>query len=429
MNILRVAVTAMTFSLFAAATARAQTPLTLAETVARALETSQRLAEARAREQGAQASVRLRRTADDPVVVLSGGYTRTNHVDEFAVFQPGVGASVIYPDVPDNYFTRVSFQWPIYTAGRTGALERAADAEARAAGAEVEIARADLKLEAARAYWALATAAESVRVLDQALARAEAHLRDVRARFDQGLIPPNEVSSAEAQRSRQQLQLIEAQNIRSSVLEDLRRLTGLTTDIAVADQLQPGPGETPPDEARRPELIALRERVNAAQEREDAVEAARKPSVALTGMADYARPNPRIFPRADVWNHSWELAVTGSWTLWDSGRNAAEAVEAAAATTALRARLADVDLSIRAEVRQRQLDLASARAALTTAADATRSAAEARRVVGERFAVGVATSTDVLDAQLALLQAELDQTRAFANVRLAEARLDRALGR
>jgi outer membrane protein TolC len=35
----------------------------------------------------------------------------------------------------------------------------------------------------------------------------------------------------------------------------------------------------------------------------------------------------------------------------------------------------------------------------------------------------------VLDAQVALLQAELDRTRALANVRLAEARLSRALGR
>ena len=58
-----------------------------------------------------------------------------------------------------------------------------------------------------------------------------------------------------------------------------------------------------------------------------------------------------------------------------------------------------------------------------------RSAAEARRVLAERFGAGVATNTDVLDAQVALLQAELDRTRALANAQLAAARLDRALGR
>jgi outer membrane protein TolC len=41
----------------------------------------------------------------------------------------------------------------------------------------------------------------------------------------------------------------------------------------------------------------------------------------------------------------------------------------------------------------------------------------------------VATSTELLDAQVALLQAELDRTRSLATLRLAEARLDRAMGR
>ena len=60
---------------------------------------------------------------------------------------------------------------------------------------------------------------------------------------------------------------------------------------------------------------------------------------------------------------------------------------------------------------------------------AVRAAVEASRVVDERFAAGVATSTDRLDAQVALLQADLDRTLAIANARLAEARLARALGR
>ena len=81
------------------------------------------------------------------------------------------------------------------------------------------------------------------------------------------------------------------------------------------------------------------------------------------------------------------------------------------------------------EVRQRTLDLSSARAQIEAAQEGVRAATEARRVVEERFAAGVATSTELLDAQVALLQAELDRTRSVANARLAFARLDRALGR
>jgi outer membrane protein len=84
---------------------------------------------------------------------------------------------------------------------------------------------------------------------------------------------------------------------------------------------------------------------------------------------------------------------------------------------------------IAADVRQRLLDLRSSVAAVRVANDGVRAAAEARRVLGDRFAVGVATTTDVLVAQDQLLSAELARARAFANVRLAEARLERSLGR
>jgi outer membrane protein TolC len=179
----------------------------------------------------------------------------------------------------------------------------------------------------------------------------------------------------------------------------------------------------------RAERQAQADRIIAADERRRAAEAGRRPTVSVSGGLDYANPNTRIFPRADKWQESWEVGVTANWALWDGGRTAAEVQEAAAAATAARARLEELDSLFALEIRQRSLDLDSARASLVAAGDGVRSAAEARRVVAERFAVGVATNTEVLDAQLALLQAELDRTRALASIRLAEARLDRALGR
>ena len=403
-------------------------PLTLNDAISRAVAESHRLAEARAREEGAMAAVDSRRAAERPTIAVSGGYSRTNHVDEFGVPQPDGMLRVIYPDIPDNYFTRASMQWPIYTGGRTDALIRAASAEARATAADAQTALADLRLEVVRAYWALVTATESVQVVEEGLRRADAHLQDVRSRFENGLIPPNEVSAVEAQRARQQMQSIEVRNLQSSVAEDLRRLTGINGQIIPTERLDGG-SRPASREAERSELVALNERVTAAEERVAAIEAGRKPSVSFAGAVDYANPNPRIFPRQDIWRTSWEVGVTASWTLWDGGRIAAEAGEASAAARALRARQADVNAIIATEVRQRQLDVDSARAALDAAVVAVASAADARRVVNERFNAGVATSTDVLDAHLVLLQAELDRTRALANIRLAEARLERALGR
>jgi outer membrane protein TolC len=295
--------------------------------------------------------------------------------------------------------------------------------------ADVEVTRADLRLEVARTYWALVTATESVRVVQEALGRADAHLRDVRAQFQSGLIPPNDVAAAEAQRAREELQLIEARTIRSSTLEDLRRLTRITTDIIPDTQLSAEPlTPLPPRIANRAEQVAIAERISASEQRVSSIEAGSRPTVNFHATADYMNPNPRFFPRAERWRSSWEVGAVVNWTLWDGGRIGAESAEAQANTVALRQQQAEVNSLIATEVRQRQLDVESAYAALDASEVGVRSAAEARRVVTERFNVGVATSTEVLDAQVALLQAELDRLRALASIKLSEARLERALG-
>jgi outer membrane protein TolC len=425
-----------------AATLEAQTPvrLTLEDALARGLQASHRLAELDARREAAAATGDARAASDKPIVSLQGGYTRTNHVTPFIV--PGVAGQlprVLYPDVPDNWRTRIDLQWPIYSGGRSDALERAARAEAEALGQDRLTAQADLRLDITRAFWAIITAGATVQVLEDSVASVEAHLTDVRNRLSVGLVPPNDVLSTEAQRSREQVLLIEARNLLESARTDLRRLIDVPADapIEIDDgSLAPLSVPTaPPDslveQARvgRSERRALDNRIQGARELEDAADAARLPSLAVIGGYDYARPNPRIFPRVDEWRTSWDLGVGVNWSFWDSGRVKAELAEAAANRRAIEERLLDFDTVLSADVRQRRLDLASALAAIPATEDGVRSATEARRVVSERFSAGVATNTEVLDAQLAMLQAELDRTRAIASARLAAARLDRALGR
>ncbi len=129
------------------------------------------------------------------------------------------------------------------------------------------------------------------------------------------------------------------------------------------------------------------------------------------------------------WRESWDAGVNVSWPIFDGGRTKAEAAEASAGVRALQARLAEFDSVVALEIRQRMSELASSRAALDAADVAVQATTEARRVVGERYSAGVATATDVVDAQVAILQASLDRTQAIASARLAEARLNRALGR
>jgi len=412
--------------------------LTLDEARARALEASHRLAEARARESVALGAVAAREAAQLPTVSASAGYTRTNHVLEFVVPGPLARPIVVYPDVPDNYRSRIDLQWAVYTGGRTDVLERAARAEASAVTAEIETARADLRLEVSRTFWAVVTARAAVAVLEQALERSGVNVGDARERLDAGLVAPNEVASAEAQQARQRMLLVEARNQRDVAAAELARLVGLDLSQAIepAAELQrddPAPPSfdvlTREGLAQRPERKALELRITAADLQRTAAEAGKRPVISVGGGFDYARPNPRQFPRIDRWDDSWDAGVGITWSVWDGGRVAADVAQAAGAATAVRARLREFDSVLAVEVRQRSLEIASGIAAVAAADEAVRAAAEARRVVGERYRAGVIAQGDVLDAELVLLQSQLDRTRALASVRLAEAGLERAVGR
>jgi outer membrane protein TolC len=93
------------------------------------------------------------------------------------------------------------------------------------------------------------------------------------------------------------------------------------------------------------------------------------------------------------------------------------------------ARITEFDRQLAFDQQASRLELDTAKAAIGASDEGIVAAIEARRVVGERYRAGVATPTDVLDAELAVLNAELDKTRALASARLAQARLERVLGR
>jgi outer membrane protein TolC len=115
--------------------------------------------------------------------------------------------------------------------------------------------------------------------------------------------------------------------------------------------------------------------------------------------------------------------------VWGGGRERAERAATTAQADAVRARLSDFDRAVAVEVRERQLSVSATEAAIDASVEAVTAATEALRVVGERFDNGVASSTDVLDAELAQLEAELEQTRLRATLRIEEARLVRTVGR
>ena len=445
MTSMRITTLALAFAcLLRAAPARAQGPaaLTIDDAVARALAHAPRLDDARARGRAAGATADARTALGRPSLAASAGFVRTNHVPEFGIVQPNGDLRVIFPDIPSNYRLRAELGVPLYSGGRIGALVESSRADERAAAAEGASAAADVELETTVGYWTLATTRDRVRVLEQAQARADAVVSDVTARVEAGVLPPNEQLSARAVRARQRVQLVQAQNDAAVAEAQLARLVGLAPGAAIVlatavDTERPGDRAlvaeplatlTPRAVAARPERLALEARRGAAEAAGLAASALKRPQVNALAAIEPARPNARFVPRADTWHTSWDLGVTVSWSLWDSGRAKAERAAAQAQAEAIGARLVDFDAAVGVEVHQRQLDVTGARAGLEAAGEAVEAAREARRVIGERFEAGVATSTEVLDSDVVLLEAELERTRLAASVRIGEARLARATG-
>jgi outer membrane protein TolC len=426
----------------AGASAQQTVSLTLPQAIDRAVAADPRAAEAQARESAASSNITAQSALARPTATATGGYLRTNHVDAFGIPQANGTTKILFPDIPDNYRARAELDVPIYTGGRVDALVASATAEEQAAAADRRVTDQDIRLETSRAYWQLVTARETVTVLERALARADAQVADVKTRTDAGFLPPNDLLSVQAQRARQNVQLIQARNGVASANLNLARLIGAdpSTTITPATTVdQPTTGMEnvtgqPADALikraleQRAERAGLTSRAQSLRSGADAARAALHPQIGALAGIEPSRPNQRFVPRTDEWRTSWDLGVNVSWPLFDAGRSRAEAASATAQADATAQRLTGVDRQIALEVRQRLLELDSDRAALSASDEGIAAATEATRVTQQRFAAGVATSTDVLEAQVAQLQAELERTNLAATLRLSEAALLRALG-
>ncbi len=182
-------------------------------------------------------------------------------------------------------------------------------------------------------------------------------------------------------------------------------------------------------EQRGERLSAAGAPVEPAGERERGRWPATRPTIGALAGVQPARPNQRFVPKTDQWK-----TLVGSGRERDVaavGRRASQGRRCSRHRAGRRVRSSDRTTSTRASPSRSgsACSTSTPAARRSTASDeAVAAATEAHRVVAERFNAGVATSTDVLDAQLALLQAELERTQLMAALRVNEARLLRAVG-
>lgn len=444
--------------------------LTLAEALGRARETSAHLAELRSLAAAAGAGLNGARAERLPKIDASAGYTRQSDVPELRLTLPGLGTETVFPNIPDNYRGHLGLELPLYTSGRIASSVTASAGQLTAANQDVQQGRADVEQETAAAYWALVTARDSERVLAESLADYDAHLKESRDRRDLGMAASNEVLAVQVQREQAELARLQAASSAAVANANLQRLLDLPPGTAiepveplaepapspppagVAPMVSPTPTTSPAPtaspaaaaappaaeppaalvaaaEAARPEIVALRSRIAAGRANAAATRAALWPQANLSAGYDYANPNPRILPLEPRWKGSWSVGAVVSLSLFDGGRTAAAAAQIDAQADALGHRLEDLERRVRLEVTQRLLELSTARQAAAVAVANLDSAHENVRVARDRYHEGVIPSSELLDAETALLRAGLDRTNALAQVRVALANLERAVGR
>ena len=360
------------------------------------VEASHRLAELRraARRRGGRRSTDVRRPKL-PQVAVAGRL----HADEprRRVRHPaadGRRCSVIYPDIPDNYRTRLDLQWPIYTAGRVDALERAARAEADATreGPRGRAQRPPAR-DHARVLGARHRARGGARGRRSRWRRIDAHLRDVRNRLQGGpraaerravgrgaAVAPADAADRGAQRGASR-----PPPSSGGWSASPRRRPSSSTRCSIDLPAPPAAAGALVDEARtaRPERQALESRLAGAGRaprrgggRQAAGRRRRRRASTTRG------PNPRIFPRRSEWRtfvgrrRERDLDALGRRARRGRGRARPRPPAAGAEE-----RLGEFDSVLEVEVRQRRLDLDSAPAPSSPPPTRVRAAAEARRVV------------------------------------------------
>jgi outer membrane protein len=416
-------------------------PLSLDEAIAGGLEQSPGLRVSQAALESRAAATREIAAARLPALKLGGGYTRLSDVPDFQVTLPIAPEPItVSRSYFNNFNLKLGVQQPVFTGLRLEAGERSARMLEAAAGQDLARDRAEFVYSVKSAYWGLARAREFEKVIDENIRQVAEHLKDVRAFFGQGLLTKSEVLRAELELSNAEIRRIDARNAAEVALTALDSLIGLplATDVELttsaesqasripADATEPAPAEEAL--SRRPELKAADLRIKASEWGIKAARSGSYPQVFLAGNYYYLRPNPRYLPTLDRFKGTWDVGVSVSFDLWDWGQAKSRAEQARAQLAQAQSARKLLEDQVTLEVTQYRLAVSRAKEKVRVAGQAVGLAEENYRVSRERFRQGVALSTDVLDAEVALLEARMIRTQAEIDLVLAQARLEKALG-
>jgi outer membrane protein TolC len=152
------------------------------------------------------------------------------------------------------------------------------------------------------------------------------------------------------------------------------------------------------------------------------------PQIYIGADYNYANPNSRYFPMSAKWNDSWNVGITFQWTVWDWLTTQNQTLQAEAALKQSDAGLSQLYDAVKLDVAQQFFLAQTAEEEMSVTNSGVQQVQESYRMTLEKFKSGLASNSDLLDSETALLQAKLSHTQALVDYVVTIAKLKRAIG-
>jgi NodT family efflux transporter outer membrane factor (OMF) lipoprotein len=396
--------------------------------IEQALSDNPGLAQAGARLRLAEAQAAAARAGRQSEVKLSGGETRLKIPEGFPQAIAG-GQTVWLGDLG------VALSWDLDLWGLRKDQVRETRALAEAASIDIDQARLLLAGAIVQSYIDLYRSYALADIAERTEAQRSNILDITRRRVAAGLDTRVELREAEGALPQARVALTQAQSAQALAIHQLTALTGRGADAYAAvarPQLQldaalPLPGELPVNLlARRPDVIAARSRIEAADAGKRAAKAAFYPDISLKALAGFASFSLTDLISARSFGYGAGPGL--SLPLFDGGRLRAQYRGTEAV---LDQAVADYDDTVLRAVHQAadQLSLIeSLSSELGQQHESLDAAEEAYRLAEERYRAGLAGYLTVLNAETEVLSERRQQVDLSASLAVARVSLLLAVG-
>ncbi|MGD1044771.1 MAG: TolC family protein [Bacteroidota bacterium] len=382
-----------------------------------------------------------------PSLKFNGTYTRLSNVPPEAVtlpansFGPGFPPSdvsmVLSPTILNNYGLKGTLQQPLFTGGKISGAIDAAGYTAKATKEDLKKDEADVLYNIKASYWNLYRAIDFEKFVDENVDQIKSHAVDAENLFKQGLLTTNDVMKVRVQLSDALVRQIDAKNNVQLAMYMLNNTLGLPLqteieltstinitdrDWAPADQLIKTAFE------KRPEMLGMNARIKAGEAGLTSARGGWWPQIYLVGNYYYSRPNQRYFPILDEFQNSWDVSVAVSLDLWNWNQTGHQTTQAQAQLAQAQEGLSMTKDGITLEVTQSYLNIQKAKERKAVSEQEVAQAEENYRTMDGKYKQGLAANSELLDAEVALLQAKLNLTQSLVDYELAIAQLSKAIG-